>query len=85
MIGFAHSVEQSASPMTSFLIGPIAQFVFIPFMTTGRGVEWIGSWYGTGMGRGIALVFSAAGVVGLIVSAIARRSRAYRLLSSQYE
>ena len=85
VIGFAHSVEQSASPMTSFLIGPIAQFVFIPFMTTGRGVELIGSWYGTGMGRGIALVFSAAGIVGLIVSAIARQSRAYRLLSSRYE
>ncbi|HEX6177317.1 MAG TPA: MFS transporter, partial [Thermoanaerobaculia bacterium] len=60
VIGFAHSIEQSASPLTAFVIGPIAQFVFIPFMTTGRGVELIGGWFGTGMGRGIALVFSAA-------------------------
>ena len=85
VIGFAHSIEQSASPLTAFLIGPIAQFVFIPFMTTGAGVEWIGGWFGTGMGRGIALVFTAAGIVGLAVTAAARRSRAYRLLSSRYE
>ena len=84
VIGFAHGVEQSASPLTAFLIGPIAQFVFIPFMTTGRGVELIGSWFGVGMGRGIALVFSAAGTIGLTVALLARRSRAYRLLSSRY-
>ena len=84
-IGFAHSVEQSASPLTAFFIGPIAQFLFIPFMTTGRGVELIGSWYGVGMGRGIALVFSTAGLVGLIVTAMARRSKAYRLLSTRFE
>jgi MFS transporter, DHA3 family, multidrug efflux protein len=85
VIGFAHSIEQSASPMTAFLIGPIAQFVFIPFMTTGRGVELIGEWFGTGMGRGIALVFTATGIVGLITTAMARRSRAYKVLSSRYE
>ena len=85
VIGFAHSIEQSASPLTAFVIGPIAQFVFIPFMTTGRGVELIGGWFGTGMGRGIALVFSAAGIVGLVVSAMARQSRSYRLLSQRYE
>jgi MFS transporter, DHA3 family, multidrug efflux protein len=85
VIGFAHSIESSASPLTAFLIGPIAQFVFIPYMTTGAGVEWIGGWFGTGMGRGIALVFTAAGIAGLTMSALARRSRAYRLLASRYE
>ena len=84
VIGFAHSIEQSASPLTAFVIGPVAHFIFIPFMTTGRGVELIGSWFGTGLGRGIALVFSAAGIVGLVVSAMARRSRSYELLSSRY-
>src|SRR5690606_10078451 len=38
VFGFAQSVEQAASPLTAFLIGPITQFVFIPFMTTGAGV-----------------------------------------------
>lgn len=84
VFGFAHSVEQSASPITAFLIGPIAQYVFIPFMTTGRGVELIGDWFGTGTGRGIALVFSTAGVIGLLVTLIARRSKAYRLLAERY-
>ena len=47
VFGFAQSVEQAASPLTAFLIGPLAQFVFIPFMTTGAGAEAIGGWFGT--------------------------------------
>jgi DHA3 family multidrug efflux protein-like MFS transporter len=58
VFGFAQSVEQSASPLTTFLIGPIAETFFIPFMTTGAGVGLIGSWFGTGPARGIALVFT---------------------------
>jgi MFS transporter, DHA3 family, multidrug efflux protein len=85
VFGFAHSVEQAASPITAFFIGPIAQAVFIPFMTTGRGTELIGSWFGTGPGRGIALVFMTAGVVGLIVTLIARRSKSFALLSNKYK
>jgi MFS transporter, DHA3 family, multidrug efflux protein len=85
VFGFAQSVEQSASPITAFTIGPIAQFVFIPFMTTGKGVNFIGSWYGVGTGRGIALVFSIAGIIGLIITLIAMRSRAYTLLSARYQ
>jgi DHA3 family multidrug efflux protein-like MFS transporter len=81
VFGFAHSIEQSASPLTAFFIGPIAQFLFIPFMTTGRGVDLIGGWFGTGTARGIALVFITAGVVGLTVTALARYSKAYQLLS----
>lgn len=85
VFGFAHSVEQSASPLTAFLIGPIAQAVFIPFMTTGRGVELIGPWFGTGAGRGIALVFIASGFIGLMVTLFAMRSRSYALLARRYE
>lgn len=84
VIGFAHSVEQAASPVTAFLIGPVAQLVFIPFMTTGAGVQLIGSWFGTGLGRGIALVFMAAGALGLVVTLVAMRSKAYQLLAERY-
>lgn len=84
VFGFAQSVEQAASPITAFLIGPIAQFVFIPFMTTGRGAELIGDWFGTGADRGIALLFTLSGVAGLLVTLAAMRSRAYRLLSDHY-
>jgi DHA3 family multidrug efflux protein-like MFS transporter len=84
VIGFAHSAEQAASPITAFLIGPVAELVFIPFMTTGAGVELIGGWFGTGLGRGIALVFTVAGAVGLVVTLVAMRSRSYRLLAERY-
>jgi DHA3 family multidrug efflux protein-like MFS transporter len=43
VFGFAQSVEQSASPITAFLIGPVAQLIFIPFMTTGAGVDCWGN------------------------------------------
>src|SRR5690606_26204061 len=33
VFGFAQSVEQAASPLTAFLIGPLTQFVVIPLMT----------------------------------------------------
>jgi DHA3 family multidrug efflux protein-like MFS transporter len=84
VFGFAHSIEQAASPLTAFLIGPVAQFTFIPFMTTGAGVDLIGGWFGTGVGRGIALVFTTAGAIGLAVTLLARRSRAYELLARRY-
>ena len=84
VFGFAHSIEQSASPLTAFFIGPIAQWIFIPFMTTGRGVDLIGGWFGTGTARGIALVFISAATLGLIVTTIAKHSNAYRLLAQRY-
>jgi MFS transporter, DHA3 family, multidrug efflux protein len=84
VFGFAQSVEQAASPITAFMIGPIAQLFFIPFMTTGAGVDVIGSWFGTGMDRGLALLFTLAGIVGLVVTVLAMRSNAYHALSSQY-
>ncbi|MCY1139193.1 MFS transporter [Actinoplanes sp. Pm04-4] len=84
VFGFAQSVEQAASPLTAFLIAPVAQFVFIPFMTDGAGARLIGSWFGTGAARGLALVFMLTGVAGLIITAIALRSRPYRRLSNRY-
>ena len=53
-------------------------------MTSGAGADLIGSWYGVGVGRGIALVFSVAGVVGLAVTLVAMRSASYRLLGERY-
>ncbi len=84
VFGFAQSVESAATPVTAFLIGPIAQLFFIPFMTTGSGVELIGSWFGVGPARGIALVFMSAGTLGLLVTLFAFRSKAYKILSKHY-
>ncbi len=84
VFGFAQSVELAASPLTAFLIGPLTQLVFIPFMTTGAGVDLIGPWFGTGADRGIALVFVLCGVLGLIVTGLALGSKYYRQLSAGY-
>ena len=84
VFGFAQSVEMSASPLTTFLIGPVTELFFIPFMTTGMGVGLIGGWFGTGADRGIALVFTVTGIIGLIVTLIAMRTKYYHLLSKRY-
>jgi len=84
VFGFAQSVEQSASPLTAFLIGPLTQFVVIPFMTDGAGADAIGGWFGTGPDRGMALVFTIAGIIGLLVTIVAFNSRYYRDLSAAY-
>jgi MFS transporter, DHA3 family, multidrug efflux protein len=85
VFGFAQSVEQAASPITAFLIGPIAQLIFIPFMTTGAGVDLLGSWFGTGTDRGLALLFTVAGLIGLAITLLAMRSNSYRSLSEIYK
>jgi MFS transporter, DHA3 family, multidrug efflux protein len=84
VFGFAQSVEQAASPLTAFLISPIAQFFFIPFMTDGAGARAIGGWFGTGAERGLALVFVLTGIIGLTATVAALRSRPYRRLSRRY-
>lgn len=84
VFGFAQSVEQAASPLTAFLIAPVTQFAVIPFTTDGAGTRPIGSWFGTGADRGIALVFVLAGLVGLVVTVAALCSRPYRRLSGAY-
>jgi len=85
VFGFAQSVEQAASPITSFLIGPVAQLIFIPYMTTGAGVDLIGAWFGVGTDRGLALLFTVAGIIGLLITLLAMRSSAYRMLSARYQ
>ncbi len=84
VFGFAQSIEQAASPLTAFLIGPLTQLVVIPFMTDGAGAAAIGGWFGTGPARGIALVFVLVGVLGVVLTVYALNSRFYRRLSDQY-
>lgn len=85
VFGFAQSVEQAAAPITAFLIGPLTQLLFIPFMTTGAGVDLVGGWFGTGADRGIALMFIVAGVPGLAATLLALRSGASRRLAARYQ
>ena len=84
VFGFAQLVENAASPLTAFLMAPIAEAVFMPLMTDGWGADQIGSWFGTGPERGLAVMFTIAGIIGVIVTAVAWRSRSYRRLSAEW-
>jgi DHA3 family multidrug efflux protein-like MFS transporter len=82
VFGFAQLVENAASPLTAFLVGPLAQTVVMPFMSEGgAGAEAIGGWFGTGPARGLALLFTIAGLLGVLVTLVAWGSRSYRRLA----
>jgi MFS transporter, DHA3 family, multidrug efflux protein len=81
VFGFAQLVENAASPLTAFLMAPLAEAVFMPLMTDGAGADWIGGWFGAGPERGIALMFTLAGLIGVVVTALAWGSRSYRRLA----
>lgn len=82
VFGFAQLVENAAAPLTAFLMAPLAERVFMPFMTDGRGADLIGSWFGVGPERGIGLMFTIAGLIGVVVTIAALRSRSYRRLAT---
>jgi DHA3 family multidrug efflux protein-like MFS transporter len=84
VFGFAQSVEQAAAPLTAFVVGPLTQIFVIPFMSTGAGARAVGSWYGTGPERGMAVMFTIAGLFGVIAALLALRSGSYRRLSAAY-
>ncbi len=84
VFGFAASVESAATPLSAFLIGPIAEFVLIPFMRTDAGRSAFGWLLGDGEARGIALVFVLASLVMLVLVLLAFASRPYRRLSHAY-
>lgn len=82
VFGFAQLVENAAAPLTAFLMAPLAERVFMPLMTDGRGADLIGDWFGTGPDRGLGLMFTLAGLAGVVVTALAWGSRSYRRLSA---
>ena len=85
VFGFAQSVEAAASPITAFMIGPIAQFGIIPYMNSADGKQTLGWLLGSGEARGIALVFLIAGIISIAVALWAFTTRSYRLLTNFYE
>jgi len=84
VFGFAQAFEAAAAPVTAFLIAPLAQFWIIPFMDSDAGRQMWGWLVGDGDARGIALVFFFAGVVMVIIAALAFTTKSYRTLSAEY-
>ncbi|WP_307807799.1 MFS transporter [Nocardioides xinjiangensis] len=84
VFGFAQSVELAASPLSAFLIGPVAEFALIPYMESAEGRDTWRWLLGGGDARGIALVFLAAGAIMFVTVLLALASAPYRRLSSAY-
>ena len=84
VFGFAQSIESAASPITAFLIGPIAEFIVIPFMRSTEGANQFGWLLGSGEARGIALIFFFAGLIGALFAIVAFWTKSYRRLSDYY-
>jgi DHA3 family multidrug efflux protein-like MFS transporter len=85
VFGFAQLVENAAAPVTAFLIGPLAETFVMPSMTDGTGADTIGSWFGTGPDRGLALMFTLSGLVGIVVTLLVWGSRSFRNLSHELD
>lgn len=85
VFGLAQAVEVASAPLSTFLIGPLAQFWIIPFMNTPEGQAQFGWLLGEGKTRGMALVFVLSGLVGLLLTLAAFASRSYRWLSQRYD
>ena len=85
VFGLAQSVEAAASPITAFLIGPIAQFWVLPYMQSEAGRAQWGWLVGEGSARGIALIFIATGLITLVVATLAFRTKSYSRLSATYQ
>lgn len=84
VFGLAQAVESASTPISAFIIAPIAEFMIIPFMRSAEGKETFGWLLGDGEARGIALVFLIASLIMLVVVLLAFTTNAYRRLSLFY-
>lgn len=63
VFGFGQSMENIASPLTAFLVGPLTQFLVIPWLASPEGDSIFGGWWGTTPDRAMAIIFTLAGIV----------------------
>lgn len=85
VFGLAQAIESGSTPITAFILAPIAQFAIIPYMNSNAGKQTFGWLLGEGQARGIALVFLVASLIMFIVVLFAFKTRAYRQLSDFYQ
>jgi DHA3 family multidrug efflux protein-like MFS transporter len=84
VFGFGQSLENIASPFTAFLIGPLTQFIVMPWLASTEGEIVFGGWWGTTPERAMALIFVIAGCIGLIITLVAFLTKSYKNLSESY-
>ena len=84
VFGFAMAFESAASPVTAFLIAPIAQFWIIPYARSADGAARLAPLLGEGTSRDIALVFLIAGTIMVVAALLAFLTPVYRRISASY-
>lgn len=85
VFGLAMTVEAAATPVTAFVIAPLAEFWIIPYMKTPEGAHTWGWLLGEGDARGMALVFIISGLASVALALAALGTRQYRQLSRSYD
>lgn len=85
VFGFAQAVESASTPLSAFMIAPLAEFAIIPYMKSPVGEKDFGWLLGDGQARGIALVFLIASILMLVIVLLAFTTKAYRNLSEYYQ
>ncbi|WP_433165826.1 MFS transporter [Kribbella sp. CA-247076] len=84
IFGFAHSIESASTPIAAFAIGPIAQFLAVPYMNSGGANPTLTWLLGEGHSRGLALTFVIGSTIMLIVVLLAFLTTTYRRLTHEY-
>lgn len=85
VFGLAQAIESASSPLSAFMIAPIAQFILIPYMRSDSGQQALGWLVGSGQARGIALTFMVASLIMIVIVMFTFRTRAFADLSKAYQ
>ena len=80
VFGFAQLVENAASPLDRVPHGAARRVGVHAADDRRAGADLIGGWFGTGPERGLALMFTLAGLIGVVVTVLVRTSRSFRML-----
>ena len=84
VFGFAMALETAATPVTAFVIAPLAQLWIIPWAASDDGADALRTLLGDGDARGIALVFLVSGVLMMLAALAAFLTPVYRAVSRTY-
>ncbi|MGW1343216.1 MFS transporter [Kribbella sp. NPDC002412] len=85
IFGFAQSIETASTPVAAFVIGPVAQFLLVPYMSSAPGHSTFGWLLGEGQARGLALTFVIGSAIMLVVVLLAFLTKTYRRLTAEYD